>query len=77
VIVLAKCKAQCWDSERCIMFMPGETVEIDIDTPHGAALASLTIDTLKPGQRVEYIFEFPRISAVAARAISIDRKKAG
>jgi hypothetical protein len=77
MIVLATCKAQCWDSNRCITYQPGDTVEIDLDSPHGAALASITIGYPKPGEQPEYIFDFPRISAVAARAIAIDSKKAG
>jgi hypothetical protein len=59
------------------MYQAGDIVEININSPHGAALASMTIGYPKPGQRPEYIFDFPRISAVAARAIAIDRKKAG
>lgn len=68
MIVLAKVKAQCWDNARSLMFQPGETVEIDLDSPHGAALAAMTIGNPAPGQKPEYIFDFPRVSAVAAAA---------
>jgi len=64
VIVTATCKAKCWDSERCVMYQPGETVELDSESP----LAALTIDPQEPGRPTKYIFEFPRISAIAAAA---------
>lgn len=62
--VLATCKAKCWDSERCIQYLPGEVCEIDIDSPHGAALAAIT----DPSNPSRYIFEYPRVSAVSVAA---------
>ena len=61
MLVTAKCVERCWDSTRCIMYQPGETVELDSSSP----LAALKIDQ-GSGQPATYVFQYPRLAAIAA-----------